>query len=393
MARATKYKMTYIIGNGFDICQGCKTRYSDFYKRYTEKGTETSDYPLKFRMRPYDGEENDLDEDAIKIYERLRERLVEYGDAAEAKGNRHKAAKDGKLRKIENWADFEQAIGEFSSEIDYTEDNADIYIEILTDFAEKFGLYIADEVEKKSADRIRDGEKIYHMMEKSIETIVSLIGIPTDAALECAFVSFNYTRLLNDCVASWKEKGKTNRFDEVVDSALFNVSGVGSAEYIHGNLSKNMIIGVDNQAQITNEDFRKNEEELDAFIKSRQRSDRKIPYELKMRKIIEKSNAICIFGTSIGETDKRWWSEIALWLTENKNNRLVICRYDKRYNYKKANKHPQAAQSLQRAEQEVKNKFLSYAELNAEIRNSIESQIIVTTNPAGVFEKIEKTVR
>ena len=40
--------------------------------------------------------------------------------------------------------------------------------------------------------------------------------------------------------------------------------------------------------------------------------------------IINKSRIICVFGMSIGNTDKMWWEALVEWLASNENNKLVI---------------------------------------------------------------------
>lgn len=44
----------------------------------------------------------------------------------------------------------------------------------------------------------------------------------------------------------------------------------------------------------------------------------------KQKKIIDNSKYVCLFGLSIGDTDKMWWSYIIEWLKRSKDNRLVL---------------------------------------------------------------------
>ena len=40
--------------------------------------------------------------------------------------------------------------------------------------------------------------------------------------------------------------------------------------------------------------------------------------------IIDKSQIICIFGMSMGITDKRWWEKICVWLLSDPHKLLII---------------------------------------------------------------------
>ena len=45
---------------------------------------------------------------------------------------------------------------------------------------------------------------------------------------------------------------------------------------------------------------------------------------LSAEEIIDKSQIICIFGMSMGITDKRWWEKICAWLLANPHRILII---------------------------------------------------------------------
>lgn len=91
-----------------------------------------------------------------------------------------------------------------------------------------------------------------------------------------------------------------------------------------------MILGVNDVNQI-NSGFLKNDAEfLDTFIKRRMNNSIGQRKTEHAQKLIEDSHIICIFGMSIGSTDKMWWEEIVKWLNRSDNNKLVI--YYKGYN-------------------------------------------------------------
>lgn len=88
-----------------------------------------------------------------------------------------------------------------------------------------------------------------------------------------------------------------------------------------------MVLGVNDESQIANTEFRKDELSRQALIK---KETNKRYGNIKFEKachMIDNSIIICIFGMSIGKTDKIWWQYIAEWLRGNQDRKLVI--YDK----------------------------------------------------------------
>ena len=63
---------------------------------------------------------------------------------------------------------------------------------------------------------------------------------------------------------------------------------------------------------------------MDTFIKTRMNSGVGQRKTERAKKIIQESHIICIFGMSMGNTDKIWWEEIIEWLVVNANNKLII---------------------------------------------------------------------
>ena len=47
--------------------------------------------------------------------------------------------------------------------------------------------------------------------------------------------------------------------------------------------------------------------------------------------ILNNSRIICIYGMSLGETDKDWWDRVVTWLHNDAARQLVIFNYDDKY--------------------------------------------------------------
>lgn len=101
--KCTMEKITFWIGNGFDVNVGLHTRYQDFYDYYTPKHTD------------------DLIADAIAV---------------------------DKLTDGNNWSDLEIALGNFTEEVEKRWENADGFWKSLQTMQSELILYLKNEAAK-----------------------------------------------------------------------------------------------------------------------------------------------------------------------------------------------------------------------------------------------------
>ena len=73
--------------------------------------------------------------------------------------------------------------------------------------------------------------------------------------------------------------------------------------HVHGTLGKSVIVGVDNEEQIKNTDFRDNNDIKDCMIKKQSNYSMKQTRHLYCQNLIDKADLIILFGVSLGETD------------------------------------------------------------------------------------------
>lgn len=102
------------------------------------------------------------------------------------------------------------------------------------------------------------------------------------------------------------------------------VNSLGSVLHIHGTLNEEMILGVNDVEQVNSALLKNDTEFLDTFIKRRMNNSIGQRKTEHAQKLIEESHIICIFGMSIGSTDKMWWEEIVKWMNASDDNKLVI---------------------------------------------------------------------
>lgn len=271
--------ITFLIGNGFDLNLGLKTRYTDFYKYYMEHNP------------------NDLISKSI-------------------------------LDNYELWADLEMGLGAFLEKIDETqiEEFLDskrnlekLLSEYLTLQNQRVSLAdestIAEEFKKKTTGFFNDfNASDKEEYRKSIANIHEVINY--------SFVTFNYTDILDRIILAAQQKCKPF-CNHSAGGTGYN-DAVKSAHHVHGKLTEDLILGLDNKDQILNEKLKNNPRLTNYIIKStvnKALGERKTEIA---KEIIDKSRYICLFGLSIGDTDALWWSYIIQWLSKSFENRLVL---------------------------------------------------------------------
>lgn len=327
--------ITFLIGNGFDIGLGLKTQYNDFYEYY---------------CKPTKDDSNNISE--------FKEVLKKW--------------QSNKQSAIIDWADFESAFGKHS--VDFDENKKRDYLDRFEDFVMRFNAYIesqekrvdyakADEIGKK----MREGVSKYYLNRKDDKDAIDKVYKSYSSERTYNFISFNYTNTVDKCAEMLKQNLKGD-----------SLRNVGSVLHIHGYIEKNMIIGVDNPSQILKPEFANDPEVIAEIVKPNQNEDSRENYERDVIPVINSSHIICIYGMSLGDTDKKWWNIISKWLSQDSNRVLVIMKCDNNYNSR-------FIFNLTKYDNSIRNRFLSFSDLSDDIKAKIAKRIYVGMNN-NVFE-------
>ncbi|MCI9423497.1 MAG: hypothetical protein HFG81_12435 [Dorea sp.] len=314
--------VTFLIGNGFDINVGLKTRYTDFYRYYIPKKNDELS--------------NEIEKDISK-----------WSELELSLGRFTKELKDKKIFwKCE--AALEECLLDYLDEVmkginitstEKREDIAHVIRYSLTDFYEEF----PDEIKSYIKEILSDESK----------------------QKEYSFITFNYTDVLERCL-------------ETVEEFFIDwfFSAIKEVVHIHGTIkSKDIVLGVNDDGQIEDKEFKNNRLDRQRLIKEEIIEHNGNTNKKKAYKIIDSSSIICIFGMSIGVTDKVWWQYIAEWLQKDKNRRLIIFVKDEKvYQNKKFSNE---------CENDTKNAFKYNGELTDRWKQ-IENQVYVKVN-ADIF--------
>lgn len=282
-------KITFLIGNGFDLNLKLKTQYTDFYEYYSKL-----DLP-----------KDDMLHRAIK--------------------KDHKA-----------WANLEMELAKFASELNSSQ--VDQFIESKIRLEEELVKYLTEEENRffieneiKAAESfkrcvVQFTEELNQKWKQEVENAKS----KEQMAIEYQFVDFNYTGTLDKLVRICKNRFKPFSSHMVGNSTY--VDSISAPLHIHGTLTEDLILGIDSIEQIANPEI-KNEPLLTNYlIKSEMNQalgERKME---RFKEMIDGSRYVYLYGLSCGDSDQMWWKYLIQWLQKSPQNRLIICTYKKGYN-------------------------------------------------------------
>ena len=271
-------KLTFLIGNGFDLSCGLKSSYADVYEEYIKVESRT------------------------EVIKKFKQDLI---------ANKTK-------EKWGNWSDFEMGMAAYAKNFKSEKE----LIECVSDFKMFLEKHLSKEEirfvtsynkiikEHKGTLQRHIQESVYdyykgltRKLEKDIESIKN-----GDVTI-CSFVNFNYTSVLSRVLSD-------------------NIYVAGRIINIHGDLlNKDVILGVDNVEQVQ-VNFNLTKKGKRFFIKPYLNNEYDPSKIVIAKDAIEKSDCICLFGLSLGDSDLTWKNELIKWLTANKNHHLFIFDYE-----------------------------------------------------------------
>ena len=317
-------KILYIFGNGFDINLGLKTRYIDFYEYYMSIDHKT------------------------ELIRKLKNEISEG---------------------ITTWADLELALGDYTKNINTQEEFEEIYYDI----ADNLGDYL--EKKEKEFDFEKASIDVFFeclcfpelfLSQRDINELRSFNTQWNKNQWDVNIITLNYTRSIEKILG-----------DRKIDFRIGIHNGyeilIKGLQHIHGYTDDRMIMGVNDMSQISNVNFHKNEEITDALIKANCNMVQRHTIDDLCVNQISKSNLICIFGSSIGDTDNNWWELIGEQLKKDNSTRLII--------FSKGDEIKQRFGQKKVVQQKIiKNLFLSKTALNDEEKKSVINNIYVGVN-------------
>lgn len=264
----------YLIGNGFDLNCGMRTRYTDVYEKYVKTLSET-------------------------------ETIMKFKDCISGS--------------FDNWGDFEMAMAEYAKCFKTEEE----FLECIRDFAEYMEKHLMTENNKiKKIIQDKNIQKsVIEEAGKSFASFYNGINHNVDMMMESRnvryikeieVVSFNYT----------------DAFDAVFyEYAASHGIRANEVTHIHGVLGDGPVMGVDKVEQIKAE-FLLSRKGKRAFVKPIFNGQYDQHRVQDAQEKIKKANTICVYGMSLGDSDLSWRNEIIEWLRESTINQLFVYKYN-----------------------------------------------------------------
>lgn len=272
--------ITFLIGNGFDINLGLQTKYSCFYPYFIENARK--DNMIRCWI---DGKE--------QYWADLEEKLgLELEKVSEEKLEQFYEDKEELDRLLIEYLEKEQKRYIFEDEEVIKKE----FTRSMLNFS--LGLSVNDiNSLKQTMEKYKNEDFVY------------------------SYITFNYTDVLDKIVKLYSDNNVIANHQGI---GLSKSNRIGRIIHIHGTTNEEMILGVNDESQIQNDYLKTENIFLDTFIKERMNNSigqRKTENAIS---IINDSHIICIFGMSIGNTDRMWWEELIKWLGSNESNKLVI---------------------------------------------------------------------
>lgn len=322
--------ITFFIGNGFDLNLGLKTGYRDFLNAYIKEGHSN-------------------------------------------------ALTDSIKKDIETWADLERQLGIYAGTI--SPEKADEFFNNIDELESSLTQYLKEVSSSKLIVEQNGGNEFKERITGFVRYLpireqehFKVIIAKVCETIYYSFIDFNYTEYIDQIYAEAKNVkpfgthigGSTNYHDEI-----------RMPLHIHGYLDDELILGVNDETQIGET----NATPLPVIVEYMSKpsiNDKLGNQKIKQAKtIIDKSLYICVYGMSLGITDKSWWSYIGEWLKGSTDRRLILFMHGDP-------SHFNLGSRIARKQDEVRRRFLTTIEMQDQYE-SLAQQIIVQFN-SSIFD-------
>ncbi len=329
-------RILHIMGNGFDLNLGLKTRYEDFYAYYKQ--------------------------------------VTSLGNQ-EIENLKASIGSD-----LVNWSDLELAFGMYTSSLGTHDDVETLVFDILDNLREYLKLE-QEKINYNNLDRDLFLENLIapeaHLTRRDQSGIKSWAEKwKNSSQIVLNIMTLNYTSIIENIIG--EEASSLN-----IGSKAGRKAVLSKIEHIHGLLNERPILGVNDIEQIANKKFHSSQDTVELLVKPIHNQELGHMIDDDCLTHIKQANLICIFGCSIGETDKKWWAAVGERI--GADCRLIIM-------HRTADFIPGREILAPREVREVKDRFLSMTNLNEESAEAAKNYISVGVNTDMFKLKISSPV-
>ncbi len=261
---------TVILGNGFDLACGLRTKFIHMYLDYVEQPS------------------------ANEIIKAFKQNI-----------------KEDKEMHFENWSDFEIGMAKYVKKLN----NENELKECLKDFKSYMVNYLRNEV-MSFIEAIKD-EKYRNTCDKMIDECIldyRFQGL-TDNEIERIKIDIDKSFNVRNALV----------FNYTPIIQLFS-SKLRKIIQLHGSLGKEIIMGIDNEEQMKDVSFKLSKSAKRAFIKPEINSEINQNRINEAVKIINDSDIIIILGWAMGDSDLFWKLKVKDWLLSSNYKHLIYLK-------------------------------------------------------------------
>ena len=321
--------IVFLIGNGFDLNLDLKTKYRNFYDYYISLPSKNP------------------------TIEKFKKVLSEN---------------------LDNWADLELELGKYAN--NFGIENENDFVELLYDIQDALADYldkqdvaftVTEDDKKKAISDLSEFEK--YLTPREREEFLVYKNPHNTSSFDVKVITFNYTQTFEK-IYGWNSRALDLGSRRIGNSSYGTIMSL--FEHIHGTTTSNMILGVNDISQIENEALRNSIMIQRALIKTEMNVNAGTMRDDRCARAIEAADVICIYGMSLGDTDRFWWNKVGL-RTAKSNARLLIFSktedLPRRREYMASNK-----------KDELKNLFVSHLDFDEPSKEKIKKQTFVCLN-------------
>ena len=316
--------ITYLIGNGFDLYLGMNTSPKEFLSDIIEKNSSGSDA------------------------------AAELAKFIETEG-------------VDTWADFEMQLGNHSSHFNNSSQDIDRYLKQVEALETNLAEWLKKEDGKISDEFLARKAPTIFSSFANIESVLSRDGVHvqdnTGLGDTLNILCFNYTSAFP---RAWNTVYETG----IVNESHFDITP-GALILPHGSLETMLVCGVDGADQITNEQLRNNIDVTTSVVKENMQRSDNFGFDNDGMELIRGSDIVCVFGMSLGQSDRRWWGHIARMLdsVDSPLSQLVI------FSHEMNGTNLVIPPIRMRAKNSVRRKFFASAEIGDYLAEQVETSI------------------
>lgn len=135
------------------------------------------------------------------------------------------------------------------------------------------------------------------------------------------FVVFNYTTLVDSLVRECVRNPSIHLTQDGYQRSL------NAPLHIHGDITDGhgLLVGVNDGGQIVGAPCRASRRIQDVLVKPRANERSGDLRESRAKRLIDSADVVAVYGMSLGESDRMWWSYLADWLAAGGRRILILC--------------------------------------------------------------------